>query len=135
MLLGLLVGSVPCWADEREYDNEGRITNSGISAKVADRFPDMTVGTALVISDDLFTTPTLNFRIRVIPLSKGKTKKASMYRLITPDYMSLGFGAENILLSLQLELIPELLTVGGGVSFNTVEKVLLSHVSFEFLEF
>jgi hypothetical protein len=118
-----------------EYDEDGRLISSGVSAKVASKFPDMTVGTAAIFSDDVFTTPTLNFRRRVIPLSKKKSKRASMYRLITPDYLSIGFGAENILFSLQLELVPELITVGGGISFNTVDRVLLGHASFEFLEF
>lgn len=127
--LAFWVVSLPCLADD-EYDEDGRLRDSGISAIVAAHFPDTTIGTAVVFTDDVFTTPTLNLRQRVAPLPKS-----SWQRIVTPDYLSLGVGAENVLLSLEWELIPELLTIGGGVAYNTVENEIYGQCNFEFLEF
>lgn len=120
-----------CFANNpEEYDEEGRLTNTGISAKIAANFPDTTLGTAVIFSSDIFTTPTINLRYRAVPLPSK-----SWMRLVTPDYLSVGLGTEHILSGLQWELIPELLTIGGGAAYNTVEEDFLGYTSFEFLEF
>ncbi len=129
MLWVLWLTCIICLADD-EYDEDGRLRNTGISAKVAAHFPDTTIGTAIVFTDDIFTTPTLNLRRRVIPLPKS-----SWQRFMAPDYLSLGVGAENVLLSLEWELIPELLTIGGGAAYNTVDNEIYGQCNFEFLEF
>jgi len=131
VLMAYFVISGVCLADsDSEYDNDGRLINSNISAKIAANFPDVTLGTAAIFSATIFTTPTINLRYRVIPLPNK-----SWVRLATPDYLSVGFGAEHILSSLGWELIPELLTVGGGVSYNTVDESLHGQCNFEFLSF
>lgn len=130
MWLVLWSASVQCLADDNRYDEDGRLIDVGIVSRVAADFPDVTFGTAVIFSGDLFTTPTLNLRYRVIPLPK-----TAWVRLATPDYLSVGFGAEHVLGSLQWELIPELITVGGGVAYNTVDNELLGQCNFEFLKF
>lgn len=127
--LVLWSASVCCLADER-YDEDGRLIDVGIPARVAANFPDITFGTVVIFGDELFTSPTLNLRYRVVPLPK-----TGWARLIIPDYLSVGFGADHVLSSIQWELIPEILTVGGGVAYNTVDNELLGQCNFEFLKF
>ena len=115
-----------------EFNEDGEL-ETGPIAKISAHFPQVTGGFTVIIQDDeVYFTPAVGFRYRVIDYRTGGWKS-----LILFDFLSVEVGAENAMLGIHWELIPDTLSVGAGAAYTiTGEQVgIYPYCGFQVLKF